>query len=144
MSTTATDARGSASLELSIPRLNVMRVGYLLMGLGLAVVKWPLLPQVRSLPLFEGVVLCILTAMSLLAFLGLRHPTTMLPLLVFEVMWKAIWLALVVLPDSLGAGLDAATSDVASSCSFIIVILVVTPWRHVWHHLVRAESDPWR
>jgi hypothetical protein len=41
-----------------------MRGGYLLMGVGLAVVKWPLLPGASDLPLFEGVTLCLLTAMS--------------------------------------------------------------------------------
>jgi hypothetical protein len=45
------------------------------MGLGLAVVKWPVVVGYdRSMPLFEGIVAVVLTAMSLLAFLGLRYP----------------------------------------------------------------------
>ena len=55
-------------------RLHLMRSGYLLMGVGLALVKWPLLPDAAGLPLDEGVTLCRLTALSLLAFLGLRCP----------------------------------------------------------------------
>ena len=52
-----------------------MRVGYAVMGFGLAVVKWPLVINYdQSLPLFGGVVAVLLTAMSLLAFLGLRYP----------------------------------------------------------------------
>lgn len=48
-----------------------MRFGYAFMGVGIAVVKWPVLLQdARSLPVMEGVVACLLTAMSLLAFLG--------------------------------------------------------------------------
>ena len=48
-----------------------MRVGYAVMGIGLALVKWPLfVTHPEPWPLFEGVVTCILTAMSLLAFLG--------------------------------------------------------------------------
>jgi hypothetical protein len=50
--------------DLSVRRLNAMRAGYLFMGLGLAVVKWPLLPGAHTLPLYEGVTLCLLTAMS--------------------------------------------------------------------------------
>jgi hypothetical protein len=62
--------------ELSPRRLNVMRLGYAFMGVGLAIVKWPILVQnAASLPVFEGVVACLLTAMSLLAFLGLRYPS---------------------------------------------------------------------
>jgi hypothetical protein len=59
--------------ELRLYHLNLMRVGYAVMGIGLAAVKWPLFATHREpWPLFEGVVTCILAAMSLLAFLGLR------------------------------------------------------------------------
>jgi hypothetical protein len=79
--------------ELSPRRLNIMRFGYAFMGVGLAIVKWPILVQnAPSLPVFEGVVACLLTAMSLLAFLGLRYPVRMLPILLFEVIWKVIWI----------------------------------------------------
>ena len=129
--------------ELSLFRLHLMRGGYLLMGVGLAVVKWPLLPGASDLPLFEGVTLCLLTAMSLLAFLGLRYPVTLLPLLLFESAWKLLWLGLVALPRATSGGLDAATSDVLVNCSLVVVILAVTPWRYVWQHYVRAAGDPW-
>jgi hypothetical protein len=39
------------------------------------------------------VVACLLTAMSLLAFLGLQCLVRMLPILLFEVTWKVIWIA---------------------------------------------------
>lgn len=49
-----------AETDLSLTRLHLMRAGYLLVGVGLALVKWPLLPDAHSLPLFEGVTLCLL------------------------------------------------------------------------------------
>jgi hypothetical protein len=62
-----------------------MRFGYAFMGVGLAIVKWPVLIQnAQSLPVMEGVVACLLIAMSLLAFLGLRYPVRMLPILLFS------------------------------------------------------------
>jgi hypothetical protein len=123
----------------------MMRAGYLLMGLGLAVVKWPLFADgVDSLPLFEGVVACLLTAMSLLALLGLRHPVKLLPILLFESAWKLIWLATVALPTALAGGMDSATQEVAVNCSLVVVILVVTPWRFVWRHYVAAPGERWR
>ena len=64
----------AASAELPTGRLNLMRIGYLVMGVGLAAVKWPLVIGCdRAMPLHEGVVAVLLTAMSLLAFLGLRY-----------------------------------------------------------------------
>ncbi|MGZ8742524.1 MAG: hypothetical protein ACXWXO_06350 [Nocardioides sp.] len=130
--------------DLSLPRLHLMRGGYLLMGVGLALVKWPLLPDAQALPLYEGVTLCLLTAMSLLAFLGLRHPVKLLPLLLLESAWKLLWLALVALPRATSGGLDTATREIAVNCSLVIVILAVTPWRHVWRTYVRATADRWR
>ena len=95
LTTTPTPLAGPA---LGLGRLNLMRAGYLLMGLGLALVKWPLLTDASTMPLYEGVTLCLLTAMSLLALLGLRYPVKMVPVLLFEVAWKLLWLALVALP----------------------------------------------
>ena len=66
-----------------------MRASYLLMVVGLALKKWPLLPDAHTMPLYEGVTLCILVAMSLLAFLGLRYPVKLLPLLLFESAWSS-------------------------------------------------------
>jgi hypothetical protein len=130
--------------ELSLARLHLMRAGYLLMAVGLAVVKWPLLPDAHTLPLYEGVTLCLLTAMSLLAFLGLLHPVKLLPLLLFESAWKLLWLSLVVLPKAISGDLDAATTDLAVRCSLVVVILAVVPWGYVWRTYVRAPGDRWR
>jgi hypothetical protein len=130
---------------LTTRRLNVMRFGYAFMGLGLVVVKWPVVVQdARSLPVMEGVVACLLTAMSLLAFLGLRYPVRMLPILLFEVIWKVIWIGAVAIPRLVSNDLNAEASDVLFSCSFIVVIVAVIPWRYVWRRYVRSPGDAWR
>src|SRR5689334_19426507 len=129
--------------ELSLLRLHLMRAGYLLMGVGLALVKWPQLAHAADLPLYQGVTLCLLTAMSLLAFLGLRHPVRLLPVLLFESAWKLLWLALVALPRAVDGRLDAAATEVLVNCSLVVVILAVTPWPYVWRTYVRAPGDRW-
>ena len=53
----------------------------------------PLLFADKPWDLQAGTVECLLVAMSLLALLGLRHPRQMLPILLFEVTWKLLWLA---------------------------------------------------
>ena len=145
MTTTTTAAAVPKSRpDLSMTRLHLMRAGYLLMAVGLALVKWPLLPDAQSLPLYEGVTLCLLTAMSLLAFLGLRYPVKLLPMLLFETAWKLLWLSLVALPRATGGGLDSATTETMVSCSLVVVIIAVTPWRYVWTQYVRTSGDRWR
>ena len=131
---------------LRTSRLNLMRVGYLVMAVGLATVKWPIFirGEAASLPVFEGVVAALLATMSLLAFLGLRYPVQLLPLLIFESAWKLIWLAAVGVPHLIAGDRDAEMSRILGSVSLVAVILVVTPWDYVWKRYVRAQGDPWR
>ena len=134
-----------ADLELPLYRLTMMRAGYLFMGLGLAVVKWPVfLAGVHTLPLFEGVVACLLTAMSVLALAGLRYPIAMLPVLLFEAAWKLLWLTTVALPSAVSGSVDSAMQEVVVNCSLVVLILAVTPWRFVWRQYVVAPGDRWR
>jgi hypothetical protein len=145
MSTLAQPRPATSTTDLSATRVNLMRAGYLLMAVGLALVKWPLLPDAHNRPVYEGVTLCMLTAMSLLALLGLRHPIRLLPLLLFESAWKLLWLAVVALPQALsGHGLDDATSEIAVNCSLVVVILAVIPWRYAWRAYARSAGDRWR
>src|SRR5919205_309450 len=131
--------------QLPLWRLHAMRVGYALMGIGLAIVKWPLVIDYdQSFPLYEGVVAVLLTAMSLLAFLGLRYPVRLLPILLFECLWKLIWLGVVALPAATAGSIDPAMSKVLVNCSFVVVILAVVPWRYVWKQYVTAQGDRWR
>jgi hypothetical protein len=39
---------------------------------------------------------------------------------------------------------DQATGEVIVSCSLVIIILAVIPWRYVWQRHVLATGDPWR
>ena len=142
----ANDRRsGTAADTLSVRRLNVMRIGYLVMGVGLAVTKWPLLVnRTEPWPLFEGVSTYVLVAMGLLALLGLRYPVQMLPILLFESAWKLLWLAAVARPLWTAGRMDPATSEVASACLWVVIVLAVIPWRYVVAQYVTMRGDPWR
>jgi hypothetical protein len=135
-----TTIRTHAAPRLSIPRLHLLRVGYLVLGVGIAVKKWPLLFQ-QPWPLAEGVVTCMLVALSLLAFVGLRHPLRMLPVLLFESAWKLIWLTVVALPLWTSGRLDEATGEVAFACLWLVIILAAIPWGHVWAQYVTARGE---
>jgi hypothetical protein len=113
---------------VALYRLNLMRVGYGGMGFGLVAVKWPLLvTHPDPWPLFEGVVACILVAMSVLALLGLRYPVRLLPILLFQCAWKLIWLAVVAVPQLAAGTMDAATRTVMLNCLVVVIVLAVVP-----------------
>ena len=143
-STPATSQQQSAEPTLSLTRLNGLRVGYLFMAVGLTVKKGPMLGDVAHRPLYESVTICMLIAMSLLAWLGLRYPVKLLPVLLFESAWKLLWLGAVALPLGVSGDLDSRTVDIAVNCSLVVVILAVVPWRYVLRSFVRAPGDRWR
>jgi hypothetical protein len=135
----------AAATSVSLPRLYLLRLGYLVVAVGLALTKWPLLiNHDRPWPLFEGVETCMLVALSLLAFLGLRYPLQMLPILLFELGWKFIWVAVVVLPLWISNQMDPATLQVFYSCLVVLIVLAVIPWRYVVAHYVMKSGDRWR
>jgi len=143
--TTPQAAGDSKSVGLTLPafRLNLMRGGYLLMGIGTVLVKGPMLLQVSSLPAIEGAQLCILIALALLAFLGVRYPIGMLPILMFEVLWKVLWLGLVAVPLLITNNLNGPTESLLFSILFVIPIIALTPWDYVWKRFGTTDGERW-
>ncbi|MGH2828116.1 MAG: hypothetical protein ACRDKF_14235 [Actinomycetota bacterium] len=138
-------SKDAEAVTLSVRRLNVMRIGYAVMGVGIAVRNWPLLVnRSEPWPLYEGVTKYMLVAMGLLALLGLRYPVKMLPILLFESAWKLLWLGAVAAPLWIADDLDAATSEVAGAALLVVIILAVIPWRYVITQFVTKPGDPWR
>src|SRR6187549_60585 len=109
---------------LSTLRLYLLRGMYLLLIVGLATTIWPLMiASARDAELMRGVVWTMLTALSLLAILGLRYPVKMMPLLFFELSWKVLWVSVVGLPLWLSGEIDAATRETLVECLFGVVIV---------------------
>ncbi|HEY2482906.1 MAG TPA: hypothetical protein VGI30_12025 [Caulobacteraceae bacterium] len=130
--------------EVSTLRLYLLRASYLLLVVGLGLTIWPLI--LHHAPTWErmhSVAACLLGALSALSVLGLRYPLRMLPLLLFEVAWKAIWLAAVALPLWLAHRMDAATTETAFECLMAAIFLFVIPWGYVYRTYVTAAGDPW-
>ena len=135
---------GRAPSRIALWQMNVLRVGYLFMGGGLVVIKWPLLFEHRTWGLAEGTVECMLVAMSVLALLGVRYPVRMLPILLFEVAWKLLWLGIIALPLWSQNKLQGATLDRTGEVLLVVVIMAVIPWRYVLAQYVMARGDAWR
>jgi hypothetical protein len=85
-----------------------------------------------------------MSLLAFLGFLGLRYPVRLLPIHLFESLWKLIWLAVVALPQAAAGDMDSATQELMPSCLLVVIIVAVIPWRYVWHHYVQAKGDRWR
>jgi hypothetical protein len=133
-----------ATTQLPLWQVNLLRVGYLVMGAGLAIAKWPLLFTHGPWELKDGTVECMLVAISLLALVGIRYPVRLLPVLLFEVAWKVTWLAVIALPLLLDDRLGGSTREQAGTVLWVIIIIAVIPWRYVFAQFVTAPGDQWR
>ena len=113
-------------------RVHALRAGYALLVVGLGLTVWPaVIRHATPLSLHSGVVRCMLGALSLLAVAGLFRPLKMLPLLLFEVAWKAIWLTSVALPLYVAGRLDADYRETVGECLLAVVFLALIPWPYV-------------
>lgn len=131
--------------EVSLLRLYALRACYLLLVVGLGLTVWPGIIQPETpWTLTQGVVKCMLGAMSALAVLGFLHPLKMLPLLLFEVAWKAIWLVVVAAPLWSGGRMDADTLQATYECLLVVIFVVAIPWRHVLADYLGKPGDRWR
>ena len=132
--------------EVSTFRLYLLRAGYLIIAVGLAIMIWPgIIRPPENLPHMNSVVRSVLGAVSLLAVLGIRYPLKMLPLLFFEFLWKLIWVLAFGLRLWSANKLDADTKETLNDCIFgIILVLLVTPWGYVLKHYLKSPGDRWR
>lgn len=132
--------------ELSTFRIYVLRATYLLIVVGLGSDVWPaLIRHEATWTLWHGVGVSLLSAVTILAALGVRYPVRMLPLLLFELVWKAIWLAAIAAPLWSAGRIDAGTRETILACGLGLVIFpLAIPWPYVVAHFVRAPGDRWR
>jgi hypothetical protein len=126
-------------------RLYVLRAMYLFIVAGLAVFLWPeIVNPGRHWGLAQGQAACMLGAFSLMCALGLRYPLQMLPVLLWEITWKTMWLGIVPLPQWLAGRLDPALAASVFAISMVALVYVAVPWGFVVRHYVLAPGERWR
>jgi hypothetical protein len=131
--------------EVSTLRLYVLRGMYLLIVVGLGITIWPgIISPPENLSHMASVVRSVLGAVSLLALLGLRYPLEMIPLLLFELVWKTIWVLVFGLPLWLNQQLDAGTSETLMACLMgVVLVPLALPWGYVVRHYLKEAGDGW-
>ena len=131
---------------LPLYRLYVMRAAYLVLGLLQGAKTWTaILHHTQPWDFWHGVGMSFFGALTLLALLGVRYPVRMMPLLIFEFTWKAIWIFAVWLPPWLGHTLDPDIGDsFVQIAPALVVVPLVLPLGYVWKHYVLAPADRWK
>jgi hypothetical protein len=131
--------------DVSTFRLYLLRATYLLISVGLAFTIWPqIIHHPKVWPLWHGVGCSLLGSTSVLAFLGIRYPLKMLPVLFSELIWKSIWLIAVALPLWSAHQMDTDNLETAQNCLMGVILPIVIPWSYVWAHYMKMRGDRWR
>lgn len=126
-------------------RLNAVRGGYLLMGVGLAVTKWPLLiNRAQAVAAVRG-------SVDLPAGRDGAARPARVAVSGEDAVHPAVRVRLeAALADGRRAPavdrrrMDPATSEVASNCLWVVIIVAVAPWRYVVARYGLTQADPWR
>jgi len=142
---TATNKTQQANVtrEVSLARIYVLRATYLLLVIGLGMM---IVPDVVSHPVISrGVIPSLLGAVWVLAFVGLKYPLEMLPLLMFEFAWKSIWMVAYGLPQWSAGQLPPTFAEDSFNIGLGVILMpLVIPWGYVYRHYVKQSGARWR
>jgi hypothetical protein len=135
--------QANVAQAVSLARIYVLRATYLLLVIGLGAM---IVPDVVSHPVISrGVIPSLLGAVWVLAFVGLKYPLEMLPLLMFEFAWKSIWMVAYGLPQwSAGQLPPTFAEDFFNIGLGVILMPLVIPWGYVYRHYVKQPAARWR
>ena len=128
--------------EVSLVRLYVIRVTCLATVIAIGLDDLPAL--IWPDPVGRGMITCILGGLWVMALIGIRYPLLMVPILLFEFVWKTIWLLRFGLPQWLAeTGSPRLSADLIEIGLFPFIFALIIPWGYVWRHYVKAPGDRW-
>ncbi len=128
--------------EISKFKLYLLRGMYVLIALGLALAVWPeIITPDQRLANEDSVIQSLLGAVALLAALGVRYPLKMLPILIFELIWKLIWVLGFALPRWMSTGLDSYAEETLFAClAGVLLVPIALPWRYVYRQYIKPTQ----
>jgi hypothetical protein len=115
---------------------------YLLVVIGGAIVFLPQL--IGHEPTARGVIPSMLGGLWVLACFGLRYPLQMLPILLFELAWKTIWLIDYGLPQWRAGVHTAQFAEDFKAIALGVILIPIIPWGYVFRHYLKMPGPRWR
>jgi len=130
--------------QVAFWRVLVLRLLYVAIVLGLSRFVWEqLLFDSAQWPAMTGVAKSMMAALVLLCIVAVRYPLDMLPVMIFELVWKAIWMLMIALPAWLNGNWTSSIENLFFECVGVVILLFVIPWRYVWVRWFGRASEPW-
>ena len=130
-------------MNVSLFRLYLLRVLYAVLALAEGSIQLRLFLHHAPWTLNSGIAHSLLLALAILSAVGIRYPLQMLPVLVYEILWKLIWLVGIALPLWLANQVDADTHKAFFEIGPVIVLIPFIPWRYVFQTYISKPGDRW-
>jgi hypothetical protein len=126
-------------------RVNVIRLIFLLMALIMGSAVWQqLLTGWATMDINRGLAKSMLASLALLALLGVRYPLQMLPLMLYEMAWKTVWIVLIAGRHWLAGTVTPDIEELFYECIGIVIMYFVVPWRYIWARYFVQPTEAWR
>jgi hypothetical protein len=126
-------------------RINTIRFLFLLMAVIMGSVVWSqLLFESADWPVARGLAKSMLAALALMSLLGVRYPMQMLPLMLYEIAWKTIWITLIAGRAWMAGKWSADIEGLFYDCIGIVIAYFIVPWRYVWARYFVQGMEPVR
>jgi hypothetical protein len=136
---------GAVKHELPLWRLYTLRLCYLILAGGLGTFIWPLVIHHSSdFAIAHGVRFSLLAGLGLTAVLGLRYPVQMIPLLLFEMIWKAIYLVFFAMPLWSSHQITDGVADDIKAVVMVVIFIPLIPWGYVSRNYVMRRGEAWK
>jgi len=90
----------------------------------------------------KGAQLALLAGLGATAALGLRYPVKMLPILLFEMVWKAIYLIAFALPLWSAHQINEAVAEDIKAVLMVVIFIPLIPWRYLFAQPLCISSLP--
>ncbi len=138
----ASDVGKGRDYEVPLWRLHLIRAAALLGIVGLFETVMRLF---NHAPDERGMLTAVISGLWVMGLLVVRYPLQMLPIFLFEFVWKSLGTLAFGLPQWLGGHVDPQLSkDLFEIGFFSIVFGLIIPWGYVWRHYVLEPAERWR
>lgn len=129
--------------DVSLFRLYLLRACYALLAVSQGSIQLPLFFHHAPWTLNSGMAHSFLLALATLSLVGVRYPLQLLPIFIYELLWKLIWLVGIALPLWLANQVDAETREAFFQIGPIIVLIPIIPWRYIFQNYISKPGDRW-
>jgi len=116
----------------------LLRLLYFLMAAFVATDAWmTIINHEGPWDRFRAIAFCVWAAYPTLAVLGLIHPLKMLPIMMFTIFYKSIWLVIVAYPLwRAGALWGSPAENMTKAFLWLPLAIIAVPWGYVWQNYV--------